>query len=24
VRAGLLGARAQLRPAWLRIGHGRN
>jgi hypothetical protein len=24
LRAGLLGARAQLRPAWLRIGHGRN
>jgi hypothetical protein len=24
LRAGLLGARAQLRPVWLRIGHGRN
>jgi hypothetical protein len=24
VRAGLLGARAQLSTAWLRIGHGRN
>ena len=24
LRADLLGARAQLRPAWLRIGHGRN
>jgi hypothetical protein len=24
VPAGLLGARALLRPAWLRIGHGRN
>ena len=24
LRPGLLGARAQLRPAWLRIGHGRN
>ena len=24
LRAGLLDARPQLRPAWLRIGHGRN